>query len=363
MAEISGEGNRIWVDEIFLKLPISHFAVSYLVFLFILFIYIYIDMNTNSINLQSNSNQLIGALVTSFLIPFEFSGINLLIKGASKRFLYLDDTFRKSQSKFYESLTRKMAHQSVNYLFLLLFVGLPLALLSLMSWGENGFSDIIKNNISEYTIPIVLDLINCVLLFVSISFFCAIVLIIINIYCSFHTSVRDLKDSLSAYNTSILKRKLLSIRTYFLMTQLFMMICVAMINISIFGTKFRPELSAIFLLILFLFTIALTLLGLTDAQDILDIAIDKKMDRMNAILEESSRKMSSLVENGLKKGDKDVDTLQEIIEFQQKDLEKIFQERIGFNIKDSFKGAAAFIASTVIPIASFIVLDLLKPNS
>jgi hypothetical protein len=363
MAEISGEGSQIWIEEIFLKLPISHFAVSYLVFLFILSIYVYMDMETNSINLQSNSNQLVGALVTSLLIPFEVSGINLLIMGASKRFLYLDEIFHKSQTMFHESLKKKMSHQGANYFFILLFVGLPLALLSLMSWSENGFSDVIRINIFDYKIPDILNLVNYILLFIPISLFCAILLMVINIYCSFHISVKNLKGSLSAYNTSILRRKLLPIRTYFLMTQLFMMICVTMINISIFGTKFKPELSAIFLLMLFIFTIVLTLVGLNDAQDILDMAIDQKMDCTNAILEESSRKMSSLVEKGLKKGDKDVDMLQEIIELQQKDLEKIFQEKTGFNVKDSLKGAAAFIASTVIPIASFVILNLLKANS
>lgn len=101
--------------------------------------------------------------------------------------------------------------------------------------------------------------------------------------------------------------------------------------------------------------IALTLNSLRNSQSIVDNAVDYNMELIDRRIRNTSVEIKALLEDESKKDNKEYDNLQKILELQQKEWDKISQERTGLNLKESLKEAGAFVASILIPIISFLI--------
>lgn len=361
MEEISKNQDYIWIERVLSRLPISYLSFTYILFIILFSIYIYFDKNISWLDL-SDRYQLLGAFFSSLIIPFEIFTIKIMLDGAREEFSHLDAIFRKSQSKFKESLGSKIPEKKNNYLLFLFFVGLPLFF---CKFDGFPFYEINKENI--YYLG--LDIYSNLSLIFSIYLLCILSWQAINIYFLFNIESKNLEGSLHPYNPAILRRNIIPVRNYFLMVLILFITCISIFNVSLLTAttdedatnenndqaSLQTYLSIISLGTLFVFAVALTLKGLRDAQNIIDNAINQKMDQIDKTIEAYSRKIETILENNCEEKKNQSDNLQKMLELKQKDWEKINQEKTGMNLKESLKEVGAFIVSIIIPIISFMI--------
>jgi hypothetical protein len=339
--------NWLWVEDVMDRSPLPWFFFAYMLFIALFSIYMFFDTQTITINLYINHKQLSQAFFTSFLIPFELISVKILLDGSRGKFYRLDSIFQRPQSSFYKLLKEKIIEQKLSYFLLFLLIGLPLFLL-----GWSGLS-YYKDNSDNY-IYLLIDIYNNLLLIISIYLFCVILWIFINIYWSFHIACELLDGNLSKYNIVILQRKILSARNFFLTMLLIFIITISSLYMSTMNTDYII-FNNYFLLALFLLGMVSTAIALSDAHNIGERAIDQKMERIDGTIESARREMESITENELAESKKKVEKLQKIIDLQQKDWDRITQEKIGLGLRENIKEAGTFIVSTVIPILTFLI--------
>jgi hypothetical protein len=361
MEEISKNQDLLCIERVLSWLPISYLSFAYILFIILFSIYIFFDKNVSWLDL-SDRYQLLGAFFSSLLIPFEIVTIKMILDGARERFSYLDAIFSKSQTKFKESLGLKILEKKTNYLLFLFFVGLPLFFCKFEGFP---FHEINKENI--YFLG--LDIYSSFLLIISIYLLCMLSWNIINIYLLFNIGSKNLEGRLQTYNLTILRRRIIPVRNYFLMVLILFITSISIFNVSLLTatadedattenasqTSLQTYLSIISLGTLLFFGVVLTLRGLRDAQNIIDNAIGQKMDQIDKTIEACSSKMETLLDNNNEEGNSQSENLQKIMELQQKEWEKITQEKTGLNLKESFKEAGAIVVSIIIPIISFMI--------
>ncbi len=361
MEDISKKQDHLWIERVLSWLPISYPYFIYISFLILFSVYIYFDEKISWLDL-SDRYQLLGAFFSSLIIPFEILTIKIMLDGARERFSYLDAIFRKSQSKFKESFGSKILEKKANYLLFLFFVGLPLFFCKFEGFP---FYEINKENINYLG----LDLYSNLLLIISIYLLCILSWHFLNIYFLFNIESSNLEGRLQPYNLVILRRKIIPVRNYFLMILILFITCISIFNVSLLTAtadedvinedsdqaSLQTYLSIISLGILLFFAVALTLKSLKDAQNIVDNAINQKMDLIDKTIEAYSSEMKAILENNCEERKSQSENLQKMLELKQKDWEKITQEKTGLNLKESLKEGGAFIVSIIIPIISFMI--------
>jgi hypothetical protein len=348
MAENTNVEDWIWVERVLSRFPINYFVLSYFLFLILFSLFLFFGANSGAWLDLSNPGVLLVVLVSSFIIPFELAGIKLQMDGSKDLFLYLDTLFGNSKSRFYESLRKGMLESGRNYMLLMLSVGLPLVALS---W--HGLNFYMKQRGNPFNLG--LDIYYNFVLLLTIYLLCIILWIKINTYWAFHNSSKELEGHLLDYNVFILRKKLISVRSYFLIALIFYILCISLINISLFGFGHEITFNAVFLIMLFLFGAALTLGNLNDTQRIIAAVIEQQLDSINVSLEDNSTKMRSILAEGSENYKDEIDRLQKIIDLQRMEWDRISQEKAGLNTLEALKEAGAFIITIIIPIISFII--------
>lgn len=355
MKEESNDWNWIWIERFIPSVPISYFSLSYILFIIISSIYVFFDMKVSWLDL-SDLYQFLATFFTSLLIPFEIMAIKLMLDGVRERFGVLCSYFKNSQGQLNEPIKKLVFDKKINYFIVLLIIGFPLFLCRF-----DGFPYYHIN--SDDINYLGLDLYRIFLLTISICLLCLLFWIFINIHISFAMISKKVRRDAQDYNIAILNRKIIPVRNYFLIILLIFMIGFSIFNASIIVEpidedkmyKIQASLSLILMSFLFLIGIALTLNSLRNAQSIVDNAVDYKMDQIDRRIRNTSVEINALLEGKSKKDNKESDNLQKILELQQKEWDKISQERTGMNLKESLKEACAFVASILIPIISFLI--------
>jgi hypothetical protein len=349
-----GDRNWLWIEWLSDNLPMPLFFFAYLLFIILISIYMFFDTKTIYIDLHKDQQQLVQALFTSFLIPFELISIKFLLDGSRDKFYHLDVVFQKSQSYFHKLLREKILEQKLNYMLLFLLVGLPL-----FSLGYSGLSYYVPNG--PYIYPAI-DIYNNLLLAISIYLLCVVLWYFFNIYWTFHMASEFLNGKLLNYNIIILRRKIIFIRNFFLSILLIFIITISSFYLSSMKTN-QVDFYNYFLLFLFLLGIISTVIALKDAQNIVERAIDQKMDWIDETIECSRIKIELIPENESEKSKRELEKLQKTIEFQQKEWDVISQQKVGFGFREGIKEAGAFIVVTIIPILSFLISnEIWKPK-
>jgi hypothetical protein len=366
MEEISNDQDRLWIERILSWLPISYLSLSYILFIILFAIYILFDEKLSGLDL-SDRDQLLGAFFSSLIIPFEIATIKIMMDGAREQFRYLDQIFNKSQPKFNELLGCKILEKKFNYILFLIFVGFPLFLCK-----YDGFPFYEINGDNKFYLG--LDIYANSLLIISIYLFCILSWKCLNIQLLFGMGSRALEGNLQSYNLLILRRKIVPVRNYFLFVLILFITCVSILNVSILAAttdedyaiedrgqpSLQTDLSIISLGIILFFAVALTLKSLKDAQSIIDNGINQKMDLIDKTIEDYSIKIKNMFEDDSDKGKNEEEkirreNLQKILELQQKEWDKITQEKTGLNFMEGLKEAGAFVVSIIIPILSFLI--------
>lgn len=347
MADNTKSEGWMWVEKVLSRFPVNYFVISYFLFLILFSIFLFFSTKTSWLDL-SNPSVLLVVLASSFVIPFELAGIKLQIDGSKNLFLYLDSLFINSKSGFYESLRQRILESGRNYMLLMISVGLPLVALS---W--NGLNFYTEEDGNPFDLG--LDIYYNLVLLLTIYLLCIILWVKINTYWAFHTNSKDLEGRLLTYNVSILRKKLVAVRSYLFIDLIFYILCISMINISLFGFTLNITFSAVFLIMLFLFGVALTLGNLSDTQRIIEAATEQKLDSINASLEENSTKMGTMLVESSENYKEEIDRLQKVIDLQRTEWDRISQEKTGLDTVQTLKEAGAFIITIIIPIISFII--------
>lgn len=348
MADNTKADGWIWVVRVISRFPVNYFVLSYFLFLILFLIFLFFSTKTSWLDL-SNPDVLLVVLVSSIIIPFELAGVKLQMDGSKNLFRDLDRLFSNSNSGFYESLRQRFKESGRNYLLLMLSVGLPLVALS---WS--GLNFYMKEGDNPFNLG--LDIYYNLVLLLIIYFLCIIIWIKINTYWAFHTASKNLERHLLTYNVLILRRKLVAVRSYFLLVLLYYIFCVSLINIALFGLiGLEITFNAVFLIMLFIFGVALTFGNLNDTQRIIDAAIEQKLSNIDYRLEENLTKMRIMLVEGSENYKEEIDRLQKIIDLQRMEWDKISQEKTGLDIIQALKEAGAFVISMIMPIISFII--------
>jgi hypothetical protein len=352
------EDNWIWIERMIRKFPLPSFLFGYILFISLFVIYLYLDSKTDRLTLYSGNTLLWSAyqvLFTTILIPFELIAIEFLLNDSRNEFKKLDLLFSGSQTKFYKLLSEKITDQRLNYILLLILIGFPLIILG---WSGLTFFKLDHNNIR---IHLAIDILNNLLLIISIYLFCVILWIFINIYWAFHSSCRSLSEDLSKYNILIIQRRIVSIRNFFITILLIFIVAISALYISSMNTKYIV-FNNYFLIALFLIAMISAAIGIKDAHGIIEKVIDQKLyfldinvkaARME--LESITKDETNIAESESAKRKIKTEKLEKMIELYEKDWDRITKEDVGLTLKDSIKEASAFVIGTIIPIMTFLI--------
>jgi hypothetical protein len=363
----------LWIERALIKSPFVTFLFAYLLFIAIFSIYMYFDTKTTFLDL-TKFKHLLPALFSSFIIPFELIAIEILSNGSRTEFRKLDTFFRRSQSNFYSLLREKIIDQKFNYFLLFLLIGLPLILLGWSfdffdaknftwydgknylwydnnTWSGSLFALLGFEHELDY---LAIDILNNLLLIISILLFCIILWIFIIIYWSFHLSCEKMTSDLSKYNIIIMQRKVIFVRNFFLLMLLTFTITISSLYLSAMNTDYTI-FNNYFLLVLFILGMVSTTIALRDAYSIVERAADQKMEHIDGAIENARAKMESFERIESDEGKRELEKLQKSIDIHQTEWDRVIQQRVGFSLKENIKEVLVFVLGTIIPIITFLI--------
>jgi hypothetical protein len=127
------EEDLIWIEHVLLKSPIDYRAIMlFMVYiLYIIFYFLTAHTELKFFYMESNPLMLIKMLATISIIPIEIISIMFCLNNSKKIFSYLDNIFIRSESKFYPLFKERVQNSRKEFIFILIFLGLPLAFLSI----------------------------------------------------------------------------------------------------------------------------------------------------------------------------------------------------------------------------------------